>query len=114
VSAYVDPSRITQLQEIMGPEAESMVATMLSSLAGAIERLDALVASCEVEAAIQVTHSARNDALMLGAGVLEGALRELESAARDADAARAKAMLERVRTVWAPTWEQLAGHQPRD
>jgi HPt (histidine-containing phosphotransfer) domain-containing protein len=108
VSAYVDPTRITQLQEIMGGEAPSMVASMVSSLAGAIEHLEVTVAAGELEPAIQAAHAARNDALMLGADAVQEALRELETAARDADDVRTRQMLERVREVWPPTRAELA------
>ena len=108
VSAYLDPTRITQLQEVMGPEAASMVTTMVSSLTAAIERLEAVLAANELDPAVQVAHTARNDALMLGAGALQEALRELEAAARDADEAEARAMFKRVLEVWPPTLEQLA------
>jgi HPt (histidine-containing phosphotransfer) domain-containing protein len=107
VSSYIDLTRITQLQEFMGDEAGSMLGTMVSSLTGAIERLEAAVSAGELEAAIQAAHSARNDALMLGADALQAALRELEAAARDADEAGTRAMLEQVREVWPPTREEL-------
>ena len=109
MSAYVDPTRIIQLKEFMGAEADPMIASMLSSLVGAIERLESVVTAGEIEAAVQVAHTARNDALMLGAGPLQEALRELEAAARDADAAGTGALLERVHEIWPPTWEQLQG-----
>jgi HPt (histidine-containing phosphotransfer) domain-containing protein len=107
VSAYVDSTRITQLKEFMGAEADPMIASMLRSLSGAIARLESVVEAGEVDAAAQVAHTARNDALMLGAGPLQEALRELEAAARDADEPGTSALLERVREVWPATWEQL-------
>jgi HPt (histidine-containing phosphotransfer) domain-containing protein len=109
VKAYLDPARIAQLHEIMGAEAPSMLVSMLSSLAAAIEQVDAAVSAGELDPAIQAAHTARNDALMLGAGALQEALRELEAAARDDDDSRARAMLERVREVWPPTRDALAG-----
>jgi HPt (histidine-containing phosphotransfer) domain-containing protein len=109
VSAYVDLTRISELQEIMGAEGGSIVASMLSSLTGAIERLDAAVADAELDQAIQAAHAARNDALMLGAAQLQAALTDLEAAARDFDQSRTSTALERVREVWPPTRDQLAG-----
>jgi hypothetical protein len=108
VSAYFDPARIAHLQQILGDDADAMVASMLSSLTGAIERLEEMMAAGELEAAIQAAHAARNDALMLGAGPLQGALSELEAAARDADDPRAQGALERVRVLWPPTRDELA------
>jgi Hpt domain len=107
VSAYVDPTRITQLQEIMGGDAASMVASMRSSLTGAIERVEAAMHAGELNPAVQAAHAARNDALMLGAGQVQEALREFEAAARDADEARAREFLERLREVWPPTRDEL-------
>lgn len=108
MSAYFDPERIAQLEQILGSEAGSMVASMLASLTGAIERLEATVDAGELAPAVQAAHAARNDALMLGAQALQSALSDLELAARDADEARTRDALGRVRAVWAPTREQLA------
>lgn len=108
MSAYVDPDRIAQLEEILGSEAGAMVSSMLTSLAAAIDRVEATLAAGALEPAIQAVHAARNDALMLGADALRAALSDLELAARDADDARTQDALERVRAVWPPTREQLA------
>ena len=86
-----------------------MVASMLASLTDAIERLEATVDRGELDPAVQAAHAARNDALMLGAGQLQAALSDLEAAARDADEPRAGGALERVRAVWPPTRDELAG-----
>jgi HPt (histidine-containing phosphotransfer) domain-containing protein len=109
VSAYFDPGRIAQLQHVLGEQAESMVASMLTSLTAAIDRLEAMVAAGELAAAVQTAHAARNDALMLGADALQAALSELELAARDADQPRTRDTLARVQAVWPPTRDQLAG-----
>jgi HPt (histidine-containing phosphotransfer) domain-containing protein len=108
VSAYFDPARIAQLEQVLGSQASAMVASMLASLTRAIERLEATVDAGELEPAVQAAHAARNDALMLGAEALQAALSDLELAARDADGPRARGALERVRAVWAPTREKLA------
>ena len=109
MSAYFDPHRIAQIEQVMGVEAGTMVASMLASLTDAIERLEATVDRGELDPAVQAAHAARNDALMLGAGPLQAALSDLEAAARDADESRAGAALERVRVVWPPTRDELAG-----
>jgi hypothetical protein len=93
----------------MGPEATSMVTSMQSSLAAAIERLEVTVVAGELAPAVQAAHRARNDALMLGAGPLLVALTDLEAAARDRDARAAGAALERLRDVWPPTRDELTG-----
>ncbi len=107
MSAYFDPDRIAQLQQVLGDKADSMVASMLASLTGAIERLQATMAAGELESAVQAAHAARNDALMLGADRLQAALSDLELAARDADESRAREALARVQQVWRPTRVEL-------
>jgi HPt (histidine-containing phosphotransfer) domain-containing protein len=108
VSDYFDASRIAELQEILGAETETILASMLTSMTGAIERLEAAMAAGELAGAIEAAHHARNDALMLSAGSLQTALTELEDAARRGDAPRADAALARVRQVWPPTRDGLA------
>lgn len=108
MSAYFDPARIAQLEQVLGSQAPEMVASMLSSLTRAIERVEATVDAGEFAAAVQAAHAARNDALMLGAQALQATLSELELAARDEDRGRTRDALERVRAVWPPTREALA------
>jgi HPt (histidine-containing phosphotransfer) domain-containing protein len=109
VSAYFDPARIAELQDILGADTQAILSSMLASMTGAIEQLEAAVGSGELERAIQAAHRARNDALMLSAVRLQEALTELEAAARAADAPRTRDALERVRAVWPPTREELVG-----
>jgi HPt (histidine-containing phosphotransfer) domain-containing protein len=109
VSAYFDPSRIAELQDILGADTQAILSSMLTSMTAAIEQLEAGVAAGDLDQAIQAAHRARNDALMLSAARLQAALSELELAARDADEPRTRDALERVRAVWPPTREELAG-----
>ena len=108
MSTYFDPARITQLEEVMGAQAGTMVASMLAGLTRAIERLEAAMSTGDLTPAIQAAHAARNDALMLGAAPLQAALSDVEAAARDGDQLRARDAFERVRTVWPPTREEIA------
>jgi HPt (histidine-containing phosphotransfer) domain-containing protein len=108
VSAYHDPARIAELHAVMGAEAGAMVASMLTSLSGAIERVEITLAAGELDPAIEAAHAARNDALMLGAGQLQSALTEFEAAARAADESGARAAFDRVRAVWPPTRDELS------
>jgi HPt (histidine-containing phosphotransfer) domain-containing protein len=109
VSAYFDPARIAELQEVLGADTQAILSSMLTSMTRAIEQLEAAVAAGQLDHAIQAAHRARNDALMLNAARLQAALTELEAAARDADEPRTQDALERVRAVWPPTREELAG-----
>jgi HPt (histidine-containing phosphotransfer) domain-containing protein len=108
MSDYFDLTRIRRLQEVMGIDAGSIVASTLQGMTTAIERVEAALAGSDLEAAIQPAHTARNDALMLGAGALQEALRDLEAAARSADEPRTAAALERLQSVWPPTRDELA------
>ncbi|HET6870035.1 MAG TPA: Hpt domain-containing protein [Solirubrobacteraceae bacterium] len=109
MSEYVDATRIAELQDILGADTQAILASMLTSMTGAIDKLEASVAAGELDQAIQAAHRARNDALMLSADRLQAALTELELAAREADEPRTRDALERVRAVWPPTREELAG-----
>jgi HPt (histidine-containing phosphotransfer) domain-containing protein len=108
MSDYFDLSQITKLHELMGSEVGAIVASMLVSMTGAIDELEAAVAAGELDRAIRPAHVARNDALMLGAGPLQTTLTELESAARSSDEPRVRAALARLRQVWPATRAGLA------
>lgn len=109
MSAYFDPARIAELQDILGADTQAILSSMLTSMTGAIEQLEAAMAAGEFDLAIQAAHRARNDALMLSAARLQSALSELELAARDADEPRTRDALERVRAIWPPTRDELNG-----
>lgn len=108
MSTYFDPTRIAELQDILGADTKAILSSMLTSMTDAIEQLEAAVAAGELDHAIRAAHRARNDALMLSAAQLQAALTELEAAARDADEPRTRDALEHVRAVWPPTREELA------
>jgi HPt (histidine-containing phosphotransfer) domain-containing protein len=108
MNAYFDRQRLAELQEVMGTEGATIVASMLEGMVGAIEDLEAALAGGDLDRATQAAHRCRNDALMVGAQPLQQALTELEAATRDHDESRARAALERVRAVWPATREQLA------
>jgi HPt (histidine-containing phosphotransfer) domain-containing protein len=108
VSDYFDLTRIVELQDALGPDAESILGSMLRSMAAAIEQIEPALAAGELDEATQAAHRARNDALMLSARPLQEALTELEAATRDYDSARAATALERVQDIWPPTRDELA------
>jgi len=113
MNSYVDASRIAELQDILGADTEAILASMLASMTRAIEQLETAVSAGELDVATQAAHRARNDALMLSAAQLQAALTALEAAARDSDQPRTRTALERVREVWPPTRDELAGmHRP--
>lgn len=113
MSDYFDASRIAELQDLLGADTEAILASMLTSMTGAIERLETAMAAGELAGAIEAAHRARNDALMLSADSLQAALSELEDAARHDDSSRADAALARVRQVWPPTRDGLTAAAAR-
>jgi HPt (histidine-containing phosphotransfer) domain-containing protein len=109
MSAYFDLKRIEELQTVLGADTEKILASMLASMTTAIEQAETALAAGELDGATGPAHRARNDALMLGADQLQAALTELEAATRAYDEARAATALERLREVWPPTRDELAG-----
>lgn len=108
MSDYFDLSRINELKDVMGSEVGPIVASMLVTMTGAIEEVEAALAAGELDRATRAAHSARNDALMLGAGPLQRALTDLEAATRLLDETGARAALERLRQIWPATRAGLA------
>jgi HPt (histidine-containing phosphotransfer) domain-containing protein len=108
VSQYYDLSRIAQLEDVMGADAGAIVASMLTSMADAMEEIGAALAAGEFDRATRAAHSARNDALTVGARPLLEALTELEASTRRCDAAGASGALERVHAFWPATRDALA------
>jgi HPt (histidine-containing phosphotransfer) domain-containing protein len=109
VSGYFDLGRINELQELMGTDANALVASALARMTASVEELETKLAAGRLDQAVQPAHACRNDALMLGARPLLDALTALEAAAREADEPRAHDALERVEAVWPATRDGLAG-----
>jgi len=108
VNDYVDLGRIGELEDVMGADAVAIVSSMLENMTAAIDELERAMGAGELDRATQAAHRCRNDALMLGARQLLGALTELEAATRAADESGAGAALARVKEVWPPTRDELA------
>ena len=120
MTAELDLARIAELQDLLGADAGAIVASMLASMTGAIEEVEAALAAAELERATRAAHLCRNDALMLGANDLLQALTALEAATRDFDESRAHDALARVRPVWPADagaarrglWRRIASTKP--
>lgn len=108
MSDYFDLARIDELKDLMGSEVGPIVASMLGTMTGAIEEVEAALAAGDLDRATRAAHAARNDALMLGAGPLQRVLTELEAAGRKFDEVEARAALERLRKIWPATRAGLA------
>jgi HPt (histidine-containing phosphotransfer) domain-containing protein len=113
VNDYIDLGRISELEDAMGVDAAAIVASMLDNMTAAIDELERALAAADLDRATQAAHRCRNDALMLGARQLLGALTELEASTRSSDESGAGAALARVRQAWPPTRAELvAGANP--
>ena len=108
MSEYFDLSRIAELQDLLGADAQTILASMLASMTTAIEGVEAAIAAGDLDRATQNAHRARNDALMLSADPLQQALTDLETATRGGDDTAARTALERLQEVWPPTRAGLA------
>ena len=108
MSTYFDLERIAELQDVMGTQAGTIVASMLRNMTAAIDEVEAGFAAGELDRVTQAAHLCRNDALMLSAKPLLDALTALEAATRDLDESRARDALEQLRVVWPATRDQLA------
>jgi HPt (histidine-containing phosphotransfer) domain-containing protein len=108
MSAEFDLERITELEQVMGTDARTIVATMLASMTSAIEEVEAALAAGHLDRVTQAAHRCRNDALMLGAKQLQEALTAIEAATRNHDESRAREALTGLKAVWPATRQQLA------
>ena len=107
MDTYFDPERLAELQQVMGAEGATIIASMLEGMVGAVQDLEAALADGDLDRATQAAHRCRNDALMVGAKPLQQALTELETATRGQNESQARKALEAVRAVWPATREQL-------
>ncbi len=108
MSDYIDLGRVSELEDVMGADAVTIVSSMLDNMTAAIEEVEHAMAAGDLDRATGAAHRCRNDALMLGAQPLLTALTDLEAATRNRDEAGAGTALEHVRQVWPPTRDELA------
>ena len=59
MSEYFDLSRIAELQDLLGADAEAILASMLASMTTAIEGVETAIGAGELERATQAAHRAR-------------------------------------------------------
>jgi HPt (histidine-containing phosphotransfer) domain-containing protein len=107
MSAEFDLGRIAELQEVMGADARTIVASMLASMTSAIEEVEVALAAGQLDRVTQAAHRCRNDALMLGAKQLQEALTAIEAATRNHNESGAREALTGLRAVWPATRQQL-------
>lgn len=103
----LDPKRITELRTLIGDELGSVVETLLESLTESIEQVETALADEQLDDATRAAHRARNDALLVGASQLLGALTDLETATRAQQLGPARQAWQRALAVWPATREEL-------
>jgi HPt (histidine-containing phosphotransfer) domain-containing protein len=106
--APLDPQRIAELEDVLGPDFGSVLDSLEQSIASAIEDANSALAAGDLAATAYAAHRCRNDALMVGATELQKNLAALEEAARGGELESAQATLARVREQWPAARDELA------
>jgi HPt (histidine-containing phosphotransfer) domain-containing protein len=106
--APLDPRRMAELQDLIGPGFGPILESLEQSISAALDDAAAALTDGNLAAAAYAAHRCRNDALMVGASELQIALAALETATRGSDADAAGAAMARVRELWPGAREQLA------
>ena len=107
MAAPLDPKRLAELQDVIGPDFAPTLESLTQSIASAIEDAENALAAGDLPTTAYAAHRCRNDALMVGAAQLQQALAALEAAARSHDLERARALLAPVRDLWPGAREEL-------
>jgi hypothetical protein len=103
MNVELDGKRISELETAIESDFEQIVAELERSMTELIERIELTTSSGELESAARAAHACRNDALLVDAQELLGALTTLEHAAVKGRRAAARDALARVRAVWPAT-----------
>ena len=102
MTAPLDLSRLTELQDLLGTDVSQIVSTLVAELDRAIDGVAKGLAGGDLDAVALAAHSARNSALMVDARPLLERLAELERSARRADLAATRDAEERLLVAWQP------------
>jgi hypothetical protein len=102
-SVELDAGRLRDLSVFTRAELRPICLGSIGAIAEQFEALDRALAAGQLESAGEVAHSARNEALLVGARELSDALATLESAAREGESARVQKAAELARELWPET-----------
>lgn len=105
--AELDLNRISELQERLGTERGAIVATLVTELATACDRIQDGLDRGDLPAVAAAAHAARNSALMIDAQPLLRVLRQVETCARNDDHAGASAATTRLDGLWPRLRDKL-------
>ena len=85
MTVELDLTRLDQVVDVLDTTVPEIVAGILANLTETIATLDAHLDHERLELAARAAHTCRNDALLVGARALLGALNAIEQAARGGD-----------------------------
>ncbi len=108
MASALDPKRIAELEDLIGPELGPILQSLEQSISRTIDEADAALTTGELATVAYAAHRCRNDALMVGAHQLQDALSALEAASRRRELEAAREAMTRVREIWPGTQEELA------
>ena len=108
MSVELDLTRLDQVVDVLDTTVPEIVAGILANLTETIATLDAHLDHERLELAARAAHTCRNDALLVGARALLGALNAIEQAARGGDLRDAREAQLTLGQVWPETRRALA------
>jgi HPt (histidine-containing phosphotransfer) domain-containing protein len=100
--AALDVSRLTELEQLLGTDRETIVGTLVTELTTALARIDEGLDANDLEAVAAAAHAARNSALMIDAQPVLRVLKQLETFARNDEVDAAGAAGARLHSAWPP------------
>jgi HPt (histidine-containing phosphotransfer) domain-containing protein len=95
----LDLSRLEELRDLLQADLPELVTQLTIRLSDALDRIDSAFAADDLRAVADAAHAARNEALMLGARRLFGALEAVELSARDKHSQAAREALAVVHLI---------------
>jgi HPt (histidine-containing phosphotransfer) domain-containing protein len=99
----LDAGRLQDLSVFTAAELRPICLGVIGAIAEQLEALDRALAAGQLESAAEAAHSARNEALLVGARELSDAFAALESASRAGHSSGAAKAAELAREVWPET-----------
>ncbi len=108
----LDAERLAQLGVFSDSEVRDIAAAAIAAIAEQLERIDDALARGDNGSAAEAAHTARNEAMVMGALELGDVFGRLEAAAREEDQSGAGAAAHEAGAAWPATRQaimQLAG-----
>jgi HPt (histidine-containing phosphotransfer) domain-containing protein len=96
----LDLIRLEELRDLMQADLPQLVTQLADRISEVLIELDSALSRDDLPAVAAAAHSARNDALVLGAKRLLKALEAVELNARDQNSPAAREAQARVQAIW--------------